>query len=230
MKSLTRAILFVAILNLLAVLVGAGWLFSSGRLNKARVLSVTELFDQPVSVEEAELKAEQAKIDKELAEQEKPLPELALNTQERNLVRVEMTQVDRQRLERMKREVKNLQETLRKERKLVIADRLAFEEEKIGFAQMRKRLSDLEGGKQFKKSLSTLSGLKSKDAKSLLSTLLTQQKDEEVISYLSAMEDRTRTAIITEFIKAGEDQLAANLLESLRMRGLETTPSDETNQ
>ena len=230
MKSLTRAILFVAIFNLLAVFVGAGWLFSSGRLNKARVQSVTKLFDQPVAVEEAKLKTEQAKIDKELDEQEKPLPELALNTQERNLVRVEMTQVDRQRLERMKREVKNLQETLRKERKLVIADRLAFEEEKIGFAQMRKRLSDLEGGKQFKKSLSTLSGLKPKDAKSLLSTLLTQQKDEEVISYLSAMEDRTRTAIITEFIKAGEDQLAANLLESLRMRGLEAAPSDETNQ
>ncbi len=230
MKKLIKAILIVAIINLLAVFAGAGWLFSSGRVDKARILSMTELFIEPVEVEQAKLKAEQAKIEKELAEQEKPLPELALNTQERNKVRVEMTQIDRQRLERMKREVKDLQATLRRERQLVEQDRLAFEQEKEAFEQMRQRLAGLEGGKQFKKSLASIAGMKPKDAKTILSTLLTDEKTEEVITYLSSMDDRVRTAIMTEFIKAGEEELAANLLESIRLRGIGTTPADETNQ
>jgi flagellar basal body-associated protein FliL len=230
MKKLIKAILVVAILNLLAVLVGAGWLFSSGRISKDRVMSMSALFTEPVAIEEANIKAEEAQLERELAEQEKPIPELALNSAERNMVRVEMTQIDRQRLDRMKREVEDLQATLRRERQIVEQDRIALESEKVEFDLMRDRLAGLEGGKQFKKSLSTLSGMKPKDAKTMLSTLLANEKSEEVVSYLSAMDDRIRTQIMSEFVKAGEEQLAADLLESLRLRGLETTTTPETNQ
>lgn len=40
------------------------------------------------------------------------------------------------------------------------------------------------------------------------------------------MDERARTAILTEFLDQGEDQLAADLLESVRLRGLETTTAD----
>lgn len=230
MKKLIKAIIIVAIFNILAVLAGTGWLFASGRVDKARVMNMTMLFNDPVAVEEAKIKAEETRIAKELAEQEKPLPELALNAEERNKVRVEMTQIDRQRLDRMNREIKNLQETLRRESRLVEQDRLALAVEKDEFNQMRDRLAGLEGGIQFQKSLASIAGMKSKDAKTVLSTLLDDEKSEEVITYLSSMDDRVRTAILTEFVKAGEEQLAANLLESIRLRGLEITTADETNQ
>jgi len=230
MKTITKAILVVAILNLLAVFLGAGWLISSGRMSKTRVLELTQLFDQPVAVDDAALKAEAAALEKELAEQEKPLPLLPLNADERNLVRVEMTQVDRQRLDRMKREVENLQASLRRERSLIEMDRKVLDSEIEDFDLMRARLADLEGGKQFKKSLSTLSGLKPKDAKAVISTLLNDSKKEEVVTYLSAMDGRIRTQIMGEFIKAGEEQLAADLLESLRLRGLETASDSDTSQ
>lgn len=230
MKKLTKAILIVAILNLLVVLAGAGWLLSSGRINKDRVLSMSELFNEPVAIEQAKLKAEKARIEKELAEREKPLPELPLNAAERNMVRVEITQIDRQRLDRMKREVQDLQATLRHERQLIEQDRIALVKERDEFKLMRDRLAGLEGGKQFKKSLATLSGMKPKDAKLMLSTLLADSKQEEVVSYLSAMDDRIRTQIMSEFVKAGEVELAAELLESLRRRKLETTAAEETSQ
>ncbi len=230
MKKLIKAIFIVAIINLLAVLAGTGWLFWSGRVDKTRILRMTELFIEPVEIEQAKLKAEQERIKKELAEQEKPIPELPLNTEERNKVRVEITQIDRQRLERMKREVKDLQATLRRERQLVEQDRVAFEQEKAAFEQMRQRLAGLEGGKQFQKSLASIAGMKPKDAKTILSTLLDDGKTEEVITYLSSMDDRVRTAIMTEFVKAGEEELAADLLESIRQRGIVPTPTDETNQ
>ncbi len=230
MKKLTKALLIVAVLNLLAVLAGAGWLFSSGRVNKDRINNMTQLFDVPVAIEEATLRAEQAEIDKALAEQETPIPELALNAQERNLVRVEMTQVDRQRFDRMKRDVENLQTALRVERDNLLRARNDLTAEQEKFDEMRARLAELEGGQQFAKSLATLSGMKAKDAKAVLSALLVEAKDEEVVSYLSSMDDRIRTQIMSEFIKAGEEQLAANLLESIRLRGLESTTLSETNE
>ncbi|MDF1809907.1 MAG: hypothetical protein P1U42_09455 [Phycisphaerales bacterium] len=230
MKTITKAILVVAIFNLLAVFLGAGWLLSSGRMSKSRVLELTQLFDEPVAVDEAAVKAEAAALEKELEAQEKPLPAFPLNADERNLVRVEMTQVDRQRLDRMKREVENLQASLRRERSLIEMDRKSLDSEIEDFDLMRARLADLEGGKQFKKSLSTLSGLKPKDAKAVISTLLNDSKKEEVVSYLSAMDGRIRTQIMGEFIKAGEEQLAADLLESLRLRGLETASDSDTSQ
>ena len=41
-----------------------------------------------------------------------------------------------------------------------------------------------------------------------------------MITYLSSMKSGVRTGIISEFIKSGEEELAADLLESIRMRDL----------
>lgn len=230
MKRLKRSILVLLVLNLIATLVGMGWLFTSGRVSKERVVELTQVFGEPIEIEQARLKAEQKAQEEAEAAKPKPLPAMALNSDERNLVRVEMTQVDIARLERMKREVQNLQLTLRKERTELSREQDQFEQQLDDFDAMRKRLADLEGGKQFKKALGILTGMAPKDAKTVLSTLLeSQSKYEEVVSYLSAMDDRARTSIMTEFVKAGEEELAANLLESVRLRGLETTTANGTN-
>lgn len=227
MKKLTKALFIVAVLNLLAVLGGVGWLMSSGRVSKDRVVEMTSLFKEPIAVVEARAKAEEAAAQKALAEQEKPLPSIPLNAQERNQVRVEMTQIDRQRLDRLKKEVANLQATLDKKSRLIEQSRIELEKERDEFNQMRARLAGLEGGEQFEKSLGTLSEMKAKDAKAVLSQLLDEDKKEEVITYLSSMDGGVRTGIISEFIKSGEEKLAADLLESIRLRGLELAQADE---
>jgi hypothetical protein len=237
MKSMKRAILTILVLNLIAMLGGIGWLLSSGRVNKDRVLEMTKLFNEPVEVEQARIKAEEQAAIAEEAGKPRPIPDDALNSDERNLIRVEMTQVDMARLERMKREVEDLQSILRQERTGLNDDRAQFEQEKADFAAMRERLMALEGGKQFKKALATLTTMDAADAKTVLSSLLgldnnladpREAKYDEVISYLSAMDERARTAILSEFLDAGEDKLAADLLESVRLRGLETTTADGT--
>lgn len=53
MKNMKKAILFILVLNLIAMLAGIGWLFSSGRVNKERVLELTQLFEEPVAIEQA---------------------------------------------------------------------------------------------------------------------------------------------------------------------------------
>lgn len=229
MKTLKRSILVLLVLNLIGTLVGMGWLFTSGRVSKDRMVELTQLFEEPVQIEQARLQAQQKAIEAAQAAVPRPIPELALNSDERNLVRVEMTQVDIARLDRMKREVQDLQLTLRKERAELSQEQDKLQQSQDAFNAMRTRLGDLEGSKQFKKALETLTGMAPKDAKTVLSTLLVTKtngtdpregKYEEVVSYLSAMDARARTSIMTEFVKAGEEQLAADLLESVRLRGL----------
>lgn len=227
MKSLKRAILVILVLNLLAMLGGVGWLLGTGRVNKARVVDLTRMFDEPVAIEQARMEAEEREEEAAKAARPRPLPEHALNSEERNLVRVEMTQVDMARLERMKREVEDLRASLRNERRSIAVEREALARERAEFESMRERLMAIEGDEQFEKALQTLKGLAPQDASALLTTLLNQEnKYEQVISYLSALDTRSRTAIVSEFVQDGQQQLAADLLESLRLRGLETTPAD----
>jgi len=229
MKSMKRAIILIIVLNVLAMLGGAAWLLGSGRVNKDRVLALTELFDEPVQIEQARLEAEQKSIEAELAAQEKPLPEMALNSEERNRVRVERTQIDRQRLDRMKREVADLQAMLRKERRILDEERAQLQQDIEDFDEMRRRLGALEGDAQFRKSLDTLAAMGSEDAKAVLNTMIetgSPDEYEKVVAYLSAMAGRARVKIITEFVEAGQEELAANLLDSVRLYGLETATAD----
>jgi EAL domain-containing protein (putative c-di-GMP-specific phosphodiesterase class I) len=70
---------------------------------------------------------------------------------------------------------------------------------------------------------------KPKDSMQMLSVLIQQGKREQVVTYLSALSNGIRTEVIAEFVKADEAELAAGLLESIRMRGQETALADGTS-
>ncbi len=224
MKTLLRSVIFVAILNLLAIVGFAGWMYSSGRLDQGRIMEVQSLFSETVADQEARIAAEEKEAADALANIDKPLPEVALTTDERNQMRVEMTQVDRQRQARTEREIENLKTSLMRQQSMLDDERAELEAEKDAFDAMRARLEVIEGADQFAKSLSVLEGLKPKDARSALQVMLDDGKQEQVVSYLSKMDDRIRTKLFAEFVKA-DAQLAAQLLESLRTRGLSAAPN-----
>ena len=226
MKKLIKALMVVAVLNLIAVLAGAGWIFASGRVDKQRVLEVVDMFEETTSGRDSRMKAEAAEAEALIANEERALPELAMNADELNDVRLQMTQIDRSRLERMQREISDLQNTLKRERALLSNERMDFEAQREAFESMRERLASIEGSEQFGKSLSVLKESKAKDSKSMLSVLIAQGKREQVVTYLSALSPGVRTEIMAVFVKDGEEELAAGLLESIRMRGQETMLTD----
>ncbi len=229
MKKLIKVVMVVAILNLLAVLAGAGWVFATGRVDKQRVTEVVGMFEETTMGRDMRIKKEEADAAAALAFDDTALPELAMNADELNDVRLQMTQIDRARLERMQREIKDLQDTLKRERALLASERVDFEGQREAFGAMRDRLDEIEGSEQFSKSLDVLKESKAKDSMAMLSVLITQGKREQVVTYLSALSKGVRTEVIAEFIKAGEQQLAAGLLESIRMRGQETALADSTS-
>lgn len=226
MKKLIKALIIVAILNLIAVLLGVGWVFASGRVDKERVLDVVDMFSETTAGRDLRIKTEEAEAAAALAAEETALPELAMNAGELNDVRLQMTQIDRARLERMQREITDLQNTLKRDRALLAQERTKFESEREAFNAMRERLKIIEGSDQFTKALDVLKGGKPKDSMSMLDDLIEAGKREQVVSYLSALPKGTRTEVIAEFIKAGDSELAAGLLESVRLRGQETALTD----
>lgn len=223
MKTLLRTVSIMAILNLLAILGFVGWMASKGRLEKQRILEATAIFTETPQERTAREDAERKAI--EAANAPPPVPEGDIQTTDRrNEARVEVTAVDRERLERLQREVRDLQAQLRQQRQMLDNERQQFEQDKANFQAMRQRLSEIEGADAFQKALEVLTGMKPSDIRPVLTTLMDEGKNDEVVAYLAAFDDRLRAKVVTEFVKNGETQVAAGLLESLRTRGLE--PAD----
>jgi len=221
MKPLWTALSVMAVANLLALVAFVGWLQMSDRLNSERVMEVRQLLKETISERQAReakmrLEAEAAK-DAEEARAHAQLPPItASNTLE---LRLQQSQADQARLDSIRREVQIMQDTLRRERLALDSERVAFEKERSEFQAARRQVAETEGNAQFKKTLATYEALKPDKAKAALAELIREQQKPQVVAYLNAMQERTRTRIIDEFIK-DDPKLATELLELLRTRGL----------
>lgn len=232
MKTLITAIAVIAIANLLALLGFAGWLVGTDRVDRARLEKIREMFSQTVAAQTAREAAEQARIeaDRNAAEQAKKDARPPMTATEQLAVRVEATEIDRQRAERLRREITDLQKSLAERDAQLEKQKAILAKDKAEFEKMRKEVAAAESSEQFKKTLTTLEGLKPDQAKKTLKELMTTDPAkgvDQVVSYLNAMEDRARTKVVAEFIKE-DPKVAADLLERLRVRGVEVPPPVET--
>jgi hypothetical protein len=221
MKKLWTVLSVIAVANLFAIGGLVAFLKFTGRLDAARVREVRQLFSETAAQrkakeEEAKTKAEaDAKIAKDDAKIGTP-PVAASDSLD---LKLQQSQIDITRLESLKREVQILQETLGRQKARLDDDRRNLEKEKLDFHQARDVVAKAESDTQFKKALATLEGLKADKAKTTLQTLIDQKQVDQVVSYLNAMQERTRTKVIDEFVKS-DPKVATDLLERLRTRGL----------
>lgn len=221
MKTIWRILSVLAIANVVAMAGLLAWLGTSDRLNRERVRQVREVFRQTTAAErqraaEAKSAAEaDGKTKAEEARMAVPPESAAAKIRKQE----EADQVHLQRVLKREQEQRELRESLDRDRSKLDDERRAIAAERKLFEDYRKRLADTEGSEQFKKALDTLQGQKAKDAKEVLQAMIRDNKIEQVVSYLSAMEDRVRSRVIAEFVK--EDRtVAADLLERLRTRGV----------
>lgn len=220
MRTLWTMLSVLAVANLLALTAFVAWLGATDRLDVTRVREVREVFSLTLTqrqAEEAQAKAKEeadAKAAEEKAKSEMP-PVTAADTLE---IKLEQSKADLERTEAARREVRIMQETLRRERLALDDDRLSLKTEREEFERARQIVAQTEGNAQFKKTLATIEGLKADQAKTALQQLIDQKDVDQVVAYLNAMQERTRTKIISEFISA-DPKVATDLLERLRMRG-----------
>lgn len=221
MKAIWTILSVLAVANLLALLGLVGWLKSTDRLDNSRIRQIREVFKETLAQQKAREDDAKAKADAEQkAAEEKAKaalpPVTAADTLE---LKLEQSKVDQERMEALRRDVKILQDTIKRERTQLDIDKAAFAKETAAFDQARKVVAQTEGAAQFKKALGTLEGLKPDQIKTALQQLIDGKQEDQAVAYLNAMEERTRAKVMQAFI-TGDPKVATDLLERLRTRGL----------
>jgi hypothetical protein len=248
MRTLWTILSVLAIANLMAIAGVVGWLLATGRLDKERVTRLREVLSEPVQAERARLEAAAAQASQAEAEAAQAAREMAapLSAAEQLQVRLDLSEVDHQRIERLRQETRDLTVTVSRNQERLAEERRGFEAERDAFDAMRAQLAQVEGSSQFRRAVATLQGLKPDEAVAILRALIDQGGAggapgdtlggavgtpggesvpafgggiEQVVSYLNALQERSRNKILAEFI-ATDPALAADLLERLRTRGL----------
>lgn len=233
MKRVWTVISILAVANLLAFGGLVGWLKTSGRLDKDRMVRLKELFGPTIVQEKAqrdETDAKSAEATKKAAEDAKSLRP-PINAADRLELSAQGEEVRRQQLASLEKQVDLLRASLARDAAEVSRNRDQLTQDQAAFEAMRKRVLEQEGSAQFKKTLSTLQDLKAEQAKKALKEMIAMTPAptgsastihsglDLVVSYLNSMDGRSRVKIVNEFIQ-DDPKMAADLLERLRTRGL----------
>lgn len=225
MKKAWSVLAFLAVVNLLAVAGFFAWLKSTDRLNGERAAKIRAMLAETITAEKARLAEEAAKAEAEVkqkAERQRlaGLPESAGDQLDRQR---EADDVRQAMILRLREEVQQLKATLARQEEQLAADKSALADAEKRLAEREATLTRAAGTASFKSALASLESQKPAAARAVLQALIDERKQDEVIAYLAAMQDRTRSKIVAEFIKADE-KVAAGLLEQLRTRGVTVTP------
>jgi len=219
-RGLWTIITVLALANMLAMLGFVGWLVGTGRLDEARFNEIREKLGETVEAEEVRLEQEAREAEREAEaakEEERALiPPITAADRLRN--EETASEVDRQRLERLAREVRDLQSTLDRERRQLDGRIETFEDEKAQFEAMRSRIREVEGQDQFQKAVSHLQAQRPGTARDILQAMMAEGDTDQAVAYLNAMGGRQAAKIIGAF---EDPAVAADLLERLRTRGTE---------
>jgi len=227
MKMLLRVFMILAVIHLLAIIGFVGWMAGTGHLDGRRLDELKSMVNETVAKRDArELEAQR---EAEAAAQ-KPDDEVIPLTAEQKINRkLGSSEADRQVVQRMRREVQDLQRTLQLERTKLDESRATFLAERDAFEQQREKIRQIEGDEQFQGALATLAAMKADQAHSLLLETLSIGPDgyDTVVAYLNSMSARKRAEIMGKF-EEKDPVLAADLLERLRTRGVGATAAGPT--
>lgn len=220
MRMLLMAVAVVAVANLLALGGVAGWLAVTDRLDVSRLRAIREVLTPTITEQRA--KEEAARLEAEAREKEEreraKVGQPPIRAGEALEIRLQQGQADQVRMEGFQRDVQILRDTLARERRALEEERAALEAQRAAWERMRQQIESAAADEQFKKTLATLEGLKPDKAKTTLQELINAGQRAQVVEYLNAMSERTRTRVVDEFVEA-DPRLASELLEQLRTRG-----------
>lgn len=223
MRSIWLALSVLAVANVLGLVAFFSWLKATDRLDRARFEQVRAIFAPTAEQLKAaeEQKAVQAAAEAKAAAEKARLSKPGVTAEEELESRFDATEIDRQRRQRIRDEIAQLQRILGEKMDQLEQLNAQIAQAKVEFDELTRRSRTQATDQQFKKTLTVLASLKPAAAKTMLRQTLDTGPagQEQALAYLNAMDDETRTAIVQEFIKE-DPKLAAELLERLRTRGV----------
>jgi len=229
-KIIGISLIAILLVNLLAASLGVAWLGSSGRINKDRLHAAAKLFK--LTIEEEKLQAqEQAKIDAQealVAKKKAKMLEVAQGTvtvQDR----LDQGQATRDmvlaKAQRLQREMSDMSRNLAFAKAQLVKEKKELDNTQLAFEKFKKGMEEQRLDADFERVVQTYANLKPKLAKQAFMNLIKQNKMDQVVKYMAAMQLRKSAAILNQFKADDEVPVAAQLLEVLRVRGV--TPPNE---
>ncbi len=222
MKSLWNAVSFAAIANLLALVILAGWLWGTGRLDRERLGELREMLSLtgPQAAAAAEEAARAvAALQEQAADQERrDNPPLS------SAERIALASIEQQQSGQVARSIEDTQDHFLAQVEMatrqVDEDRAALEMERKLWEEStgaeRQRRSD----EQFIQAVKLLESLPPKRAKGTILELAAGGNIDQAVAYLDAMNQRAASKLLAEFKTDQEKKLATELLERLRTFGV----------
>ncbi len=224
MKSLMKLITVLAIANLLAVAGFVGWLFASGRVNGDRLARIRDIF-RPSIQEEIRLATEASQREESatrLAEDNARLRELPISSSEQIVAASRFTDRATLAMRALEEQQSRLQgdlltrEAAIKEREDALQRRQQEWERSIADDKVR------QTDEQFRKAVRLLESAPPKQGREWILELVRAGKIDTAVSYFDAMNPAKSAALLKAFKGEGESKVATDLLERLRMLGLES--------
>ncbi len=233
MKTAWNIIAIVAVLNLLILLGFVGWLFQSQRLDRARFDAVVAILKPTIGQEAQEKEEERKKAEALRVEQEKVAH--LKQTEQGPVTLMDRLSADQQadelamhKLAKLQTEIAALHRGLETQNRQLAMERQQLVNERQAFEDTRARRESMVRGEDFQQAVQLLEQVKPAQAKQMLEALIRQGRNEQVVEYLAAMDQRKSGAMMREFKSPEEIATATWLLEQLRLRRSEAAANAAT--
>lgn len=226
MKTLWSATAFIAVVNLLAILGGIGFLAATDRLDGDRVREVRAVL-APTRAEAAAAKAEAeaaaaAEEAAELAAERRANPPLSPEATLAERTRDGAS--DRRLVNLVRQESRERREELLALRAEIDRERQDFEAEKAAWEARRADDADALADAQFQKTVRLFGAMKPKDVRARIVAMDGRGERDVAVRILDALAIRQAAKVLAEFKSEEEARLASDLLTGLRELGRD--PSD----
>ncbi len=233
-KTLWAVLCVVLWINLLAAAGFVAWLYKSGRLNQDRVDRIRQMLTLTVAEEEEQ--RQQAAAQEEEARQ-KAMEAARLESVSDgpdtldDFLKAERLgdEMAMQRIERLQRDIRDLQRQLAIAKQLYTKQSEQFAAERKAFEEAASAQSRLQRDQNFQQAVRMYEQVKPRQAKEMFQELIRRDQTAQVVDYLAAMQMRKAASVLKEFKTPAEVAQATELIQRLRQRGVNLAglePSD----
>ncbi len=220
MKTIWNIVSFLAVVNLLALGLAAGWLGWTGRLDEDRLTAVQEIFRVPTS-EAARLIDERRQLEAVEAEQALDLKrwgQMPFSTEGAIDAQEQYRDLERLGELRLQRQAATLVEEIDQQAARRLAE-LSAREVKISRREAKiKAIEDRLRDADFKVMVADLEAMDADAALAVLEDFLAREKDDLVVDVLATLDEERRQEILEGFVDRGRPEMAGQLLLRLRDR------------
>ena len=217
MRTTWNIIAFLAVVNLLAIGMFGGWLYSTGRIDRNRIDALRSLFEVPVATEKERLRAaaEEESLLVVMQEEEASLLAPPLGS-ESKIRRVEDIALREQMMLRRMEQRKALDnQALAEQQRLINEQQIALERRIADFDRRTADQLAMSKEEAFRTNVKLLEGLPARQAKDLVVQMIDSGRKADAVAYLRGMRAGSRTGVFAQMKTPEELILASDLLESL---------------